>query len=41
MVKAENRFSVEFGQADTERYLARQADMLAHIQNKKQDEQET
>ena len=41
MVKAENRFSVEFGQADTERYLARQADMLAHIQNKGQDEQET
>ena len=31
MVKAENRFSVEFGQAETERYLA-------HIQNRKQDE---
>jgi NTP pyrophosphatase (non-canonical NTP hydrolase) len=29
MVKAENRFSVAFGQADTERYLARQAENLA------------
>ncbi len=38
MAKAENRFSVEVGQADTERYLARQAEMLAQIQNKKQDE---
>jgi dCTP diphosphatase len=37
MIKAENRFSVEFGQADTERYLARQAEMLAQIQNKKPD----
>jgi dCTP diphosphatase len=38
MTKAENRFSVEFGQADTERYLARQAEILAHMQNKKLDE---
>jgi len=38
MVKAENRFSVEAGQADTERYLAHQAEMLAHIQNKKPNE---
>jgi len=38
MVKAENRSSVEAGQADTERYLAHQAEMLAHIQNKQQDE---
>ncbi|MGD2207482.1 MAG: MazG nucleotide pyrophosphohydrolase domain-containing protein [Anaerolineae bacterium] len=36
MVKAENRFSVDFGRADTERYLARQAENLARIQ-----EQET
>ncbi|MBN1136234.1 MAG: hypothetical protein JXM73_06600 [Anaerolineae bacterium] len=38
MVKAENRFSVEFGRADTERYLARQAEILTHIQNKEQNE---
>ena len=38
MTKAENRFSVEFGQADTERYLAHQAEILAHMQNKKLDE---
>ena len=29
MTKAENRFSIAFGQADTERYLARQAENLA------------
>jgi NTP pyrophosphatase (non-canonical NTP hydrolase) len=32
MTKAEKRFSVAFGQADTERYLARQAENLARIQ---------
>lgn len=32
MTKAENRFSIEFGRADTERYLARQAQNLARIQ---------
>jgi NTP pyrophosphatase (non-canonical NTP hydrolase) len=32
MAKAENRFSVDFGRADTERYLARQAENLARIQ---------
>lgn len=32
MAKAESRFSVEFGQADTERYLARQVENLARIQ---------
>ncbi len=32
MTKAEERFSVAFGQADTERYLARQAENLARIQ---------
>ena len=32
MSKAENRFSVDFGRADTERYLARQAENLARIQ---------
>jgi NTP pyrophosphatase (non-canonical NTP hydrolase) len=32
MTKAENRFSVAFGRADTERYLARQAEILARIQ---------
>jgi NTP pyrophosphatase (non-canonical NTP hydrolase) len=32
MTKAEERFSVAFGQADTERYLARQADNLERIQ---------
>jgi NTP pyrophosphatase (non-canonical NTP hydrolase) len=31
MVKAEKRFSVDFGQADTERYLARQAENLARV----------
>ena len=31
--KAEERFSVDFGRADTERYLARQAGNLARIQN--------
>jgi NTP pyrophosphatase (non-canonical NTP hydrolase) len=34
MTKAENRFSVDFGRADTERYLARQAENLARIQEK-------
>jgi NTP pyrophosphatase (non-canonical NTP hydrolase) len=33
MSKAENRFSVDFGRADTERYLARQAENLARIQD--------
>jgi len=32
MTKAESRFSVDFGRADTERYLARQAENLARIQ---------
>jgi NTP pyrophosphatase (non-canonical NTP hydrolase) len=32
MSKAEERFSVAFGQADTMRYLARQAENLARIQ---------
>jgi dCTP diphosphatase len=35
MTKAENRFSVDFGRADTERYLARQAENLARIQDTK------
>jgi NTP pyrophosphatase (non-canonical NTP hydrolase) len=35
MTKAENRFSVDFGRADTERYLARQAENLARIQETK------
>ena len=34
MTKAENRFSVAFGQAETERYLARQAENMARIQDK-------
>lgn len=34
MTKAEARFSVAYGQADTERYLARQAENLARIQEK-------
>ena len=33
MTKAEERFSVAFGRADTERYLARQAENLARIQD--------
>jgi NTP pyrophosphatase (non-canonical NTP hydrolase) len=33
MLKAEKRFSVDFGRADTERYLARQAENLARIQD--------
>ncbi len=32
MTKAEDRFSVAYGQADTRRYLARQAENLARIQ---------
>ena len=32
MTKAEDRFSVAYGQADTRRYLARQAQNLARIQ---------
>ena len=32
MEKAENRFSIDFGRVDTERYLARQAENLAKIQ---------
>jgi NTP pyrophosphatase (non-canonical NTP hydrolase) len=35
MSKAEHRFSVDFGRADTERYLARQAENLARIQESK------
>jgi len=31
MAKAEARFSIAFGQADTERYLSRQAENLARI----------
>jgi NTP pyrophosphatase (non-canonical NTP hydrolase) len=38
MTKAENRFSVAFGQADTERYLARQAENLAQIQKRETGE---
>lgn len=38
MAKAENRFSVEVGLAETERYLAYQAEKLSHTQNRKQDE---
>jgi NTP pyrophosphatase (non-canonical NTP hydrolase) len=38
MTKAENRFSVAFGRADTERYLARQAEILARIQTKETGE---
>jgi NTP pyrophosphatase (non-canonical NTP hydrolase) len=34
MAKAEARFSVDFGQADTERYLSRQAELLARLQHK-------
>jgi NTP pyrophosphatase (non-canonical NTP hydrolase) len=33
MSKAEARFSVDFGRADTERYLARQAENLARIRD--------
>ncbi len=33
MSKAESRFSVDFGRADTERYLARQAENLARIRD--------
>ena len=35
MSKAEERFSVDFGRADTERYLARQAENLARIRDGK------
>ena len=38
MIKAENRFSVAFGRADTERYLARQAEILARIQTEETGE---
>jgi NTP pyrophosphatase (non-canonical NTP hydrolase) len=34
IAKAEERFSVDFGQADTERYLARQAENLARLREK-------
>jgi len=37
MTKAENRFSVEFARP-TPSVLARQAEMLAHMQNKELDE---
>jgi NTP pyrophosphatase (non-canonical NTP hydrolase) len=33
MAKAEERFSVDFGRADTERYLARQVENLARIRD--------
>ena len=33
MSKAEERFSVDFGRADTERYLSRQAENLARIRD--------
>jgi hypothetical protein len=36
--KAENRFSVDLSQADTERYLARQAENLARIQERETGE---
>lgn len=35
MTKAENRFSIDFGQADTRRYLARQAEVLSRIRETK------
>ena len=35
MSKAEGRFSVDYGRADTERYLARQAENLARIREEK------
>jgi len=38
MTKAENRFSVAFGQAEIERYLARQAENLARIQDQETGE---
>jgi NTP pyrophosphatase (non-canonical NTP hydrolase) len=38
MTKAENRFSVAFGRAETERYLARQAENLARVQEKETGE---
>jgi NTP pyrophosphatase (non-canonical NTP hydrolase) len=33
MSKAENRFSVDFGRSDTERYLARQTENLARMRD--------
>jgi NTP pyrophosphatase (non-canonical NTP hydrolase) len=38
MAKAERRFSIAFGQADTERYLARQAEKLTRIQEEQTGE---
>jgi len=38
MTKAEDRFSVAYGQADTKRYLARQAEHLGRIQKKDRGE---
>jgi NTP pyrophosphatase (non-canonical NTP hydrolase) len=38
MTKAEERFSVAFGRADTERYLARQAENLTRVQEEKTGE---
>jgi NTP pyrophosphatase (non-canonical NTP hydrolase) len=38
MAKAEKRFSVAFGQADTERYLARQAENLIRIRKEQTGE---
>jgi len=34
VAKAEERFTVDFGQADTERYLARQAENLARLRER-------
>lgn len=39
MDKAEKRFSVDFGRADTERYLARQAENWARIRSMHQAEE--
>jgi NTP pyrophosphatase (non-canonical NTP hydrolase) len=35
MTKAENRFSIDFGQADTRRYLTRQAEILSRMRETK------
>ena len=37
MTKAEDRFSVAYGQSDTRRYLARQAENLARIQGTEEE----
>lgn len=38
MTKAESRFSVEFGRADMQRYIARQVENLARIQGREAGE---